>query len=103
MINMLFLSTMPQKNLQVRLDEKLQQRAEKGFKKIGIDTPTAIRVFFTKVADIGGIPFLLQSDEDRYTPEQIAAMDHLAAKAKRGKNLSPAFSSMDEALKYLNQ
>lgn len=94
---------MAQKNLQVRIDGNLRKRAEKVFKKIGIDTPTAIRVFFTKVADVGGIPFLLHSDEDRYTPRQIAAMDRLAAKAWKEKNLSPAFSSMDEALQYLNQ
>lgn len=94
---------MPQKNLQVRVDEKLQRRAERVFKKIGIDTPTAIRVFFSKVADIGGIPFLLQSDEDSYTPQQIAAMDYLAVEAKKGKKLSPSFSSIDDALKYLHQ
>src|SRR4051812_12348157 len=96
-----FVISMPQRNLQVRLDEKLQRRAEKVFKKIGIDTPTAIRVFFTKVADSGGIPFLLQSDDDGYTPKQIAALDLLAAEVRKEKKLSPAFSSMDEALKYL--
>ncbi|MDO8649597.1 MAG: type II toxin-antitoxin system RelB/DinJ family antitoxin [Candidatus Peregrinibacteria bacterium] len=94
---------MAQRNLQVRLDENLRRRAEKVFKKIGIDTPTAIRVFFTKVADVGGIPFLLQSDEDHFTPKQIATLDRMAEKARKGKNLSPAFSSVDEALQYLNQ
>lgn len=94
---------MANKNLQIRLDEKLKRRAEDIFRKIGIDTPTAVRIFFTKVADIGGIPFLLQSDDDRYTPKQIAAMDHLAREARQGKNLSPVFLSMDEALTYLNE
>ncbi len=94
---------MAKKNLQIRLDEKLKRRAEDIFRKIGIDTPTAVRIFFTKVADVGGIPFFLQSHDDTYTPKQIAAMDHLAREARQGKNLSPAFSSMDEALTYLNE
>lgn len=94
---------MAKKNIQVRLDEKLKRKAEKVFQEIGMDTPTAVRVFFTKVVDVGGIPFLLNNEEDHYTPEQISAMDRLAAKARLGKNLSPAFASMDEALQYLSQ
>ena len=90
---------MPQKNLQVRIDAHLRQRAEKVFKKIGIDTPTAIRVFFAKVADIGGIPFLLQSSEDAYTPQQLRQIDRLAAQVKRGKGVSEPFSSVDDLLR----
>ncbi|TSC58879.1 MAG: DNA-damage-inducible protein J [Candidatus Peregrinibacteria bacterium Greene0416_19] len=91
------------KNLQVRLDENLRKRAEKVFKKLGMDTPTAIRVFFTKVADVGGIPFLLQTEEDAYTPGQIRQIDHLAARAKRGKGMSAGFSSVDLLLDDLRR
>lgn len=92
---------MAQKNLQVRLDEKLKRKAEGIFKKIGIDTPTAVRIFFTKVADVGGIPFILQSPDSVYTRKQIATMDHVAAEARKGKNVSASFSSMDELLSDL--
>ena len=92
---------MPQKNLQIRLDEKLKRKAEGIFKKIGIDTPTAVRIFFTKVADVGGIPFFLQSPDPVYTRKQIATMDHVSAKARKGKNVSASFSSMDELLSDL--
>lgn len=54
------LTYMAQKNLQVRLDERLKNRAEKIFKNIGMDTPTAIRIFLAKVIEVGGIPFLIQ-------------------------------------------
>ncbi len=92
---------MPQKNLQVRLDDKLYRRALKVLTKIGMDTPTAIRVFFTKVADVGGIPFLLQSEDDVYTPLQLRKIDQLAAQAKRSKGRSKAFSSVDDLLNDL--
>ncbi|NOS66831.1 MAG: type II toxin-antitoxin system RelB/DinJ family antitoxin [Candidatus Peribacteraceae bacterium] len=93
---------MVSKNLQVRLDDRLKKRAENVFKKIGIDAPTAIRIFFIKVADMGGIPFLLQSPDGEYTPKQITAIDAAAAKAKRGKGLSRAFSSVEELLDDLH-
>lgn len=89
---------MAQKNIQIRLDEKLKRKAEGIFKKIGIDTPTAVRIFFTKVADVGGIPFFLQSPDPVYTQKQITAMDRVATQAKKGKNVSKGFSSMDELL-----
>lgn len=89
---------MARKNLQIRLDEKLKRRAEEIFKRIGIDTPTAVRIFFTKVTDVGGIPFFLQSPDDGYTPRQIAAMDRLAAKAKKRKDVSAAFATAEDLL-----
>jgi DNA-damage-inducible protein J len=92
---------MAQKNLQVRLDENLRRRAEKVFKKIGMDTPTAIRVFFTKVADVGGIPFALQTNEDSYTPEQMRKIERMAARARKGKGISKGFSSVEELIKDL--
>ncbi len=94
---------MAQKNLQVRLDTGLHQRAEKVFRKIGMDTPTAIRVFFAKVADVGGIPFLLESSDDVYTPQQLRKIDRLAAQSKSGKGVSASFSSIDDLMKDLRR
>lgn len=93
---------MPKKNLQVRLDDRLKKKAENIFEKLGIDTPTAIRIFFMKVVDVGGIPFSLRMADDTYSPEQIAAVDRLVVEAEKGKGLSPKFSSVEEALKYLH-
>lgn len=91
---------MATKNLQVRLDDKLKKKAEHIFQEIGLDTPTAIRVFFAKVVAIGGIPFSLHS-EDHYSPEQLKRLDRLAADAKKGKGVSRSFSSIDEFLEDL--
>lgn len=94
---------MAQKNLQVRIDEKLRRRAEKVFAKIGMDTPTAIRVFFAKVADIGGIPFFLGNIEDAYTPGQLRMIDKAATQAKRGKGVSAGFSTADDLIEDLRR
>ncbi|MFA5273818.1 MAG: type II toxin-antitoxin system RelB/DinJ family antitoxin [Candidatus Peribacter sp.] len=89
------------KSIQIRLDEKLKKRAEQVFAAIGIDTPTAIRIFFTKVVTNGGIPFILSQNEDHYADEQIAYLDRLADEARAGKNLSPAFDSADDLIASL--
>lgn len=91
---------MAQKSIQVRIDEDLKKRAEAVFSSIGIDGPTAVRVFYTKVVATGGIPFFL-GNEEQYTPEQLAAIDALAEEALRGENLSPPYSSAEELIAAL--
>ena len=93
---------MASKSIQIRLDENLKKQAEQVFAAVGIDTPTAIRIFFTKVAAVGGIPFTLSSPEDNYSSGQLAAIDQLAAQAKTGKGLSRAFDSAEALIKDLH-
>lgn len=94
---------MATKSIQVRLDEKLKKRVEKVLAEIGVDVPTAVRMFFIKVAATGEIPFPLRAHkEDDYTPQQLRALDRLAAEAKKGKGLSRAFTSAKELIEDLN-
>ena len=94
---------MASKSIQVRLDERLKKRVEKIFAEIGVDTPTAVRMFFMKVAATGEIPFPLKAyEEDHYTPKQLKALDHLAEQAMKGKGVSRAFTSMDELIEDLH-
>ena len=98
--------SMAQKNIQVRLDETLKNKAEKIFKRIGIDTPTAVRMFFVKVTDFGGIPFSVVQDDyhDNYTPEQLAEFDRMAEEAMSdpSKLIGP-FSSAKELIRSLHE
>jgi len=43
--------------LQVRIDPSLKQQAEELFHEIGIDTASAVRMFFKQAIVFGGIPF----------------------------------------------
>lgn len=90
------------KNIQVRLDEKLKNEAEKIFEHIGIDTPTAIRIFFVKVTDVGGIPFSLQKNIDHYSPEELAEIDAMAEEALQGKNLVGPFDNAEDLIRSLH-
>ncbi|OGC81586.1 MAG: hypothetical protein A2V81_04885 [Candidatus Abawacabacteria bacterium RBG_16_42_10] len=45
--------------VQVRLDNKLKKEAETVLHQLGLDLPTAIRIFLTKVTQTHSIPFAL--------------------------------------------
>lgn len=86
------------------MDAKIKARAEKVFESVGLDTPTAIRVFFMKVVETGGIPFELSTyKEDNYSKEQLAYIDRLAEEAmKPGASFGP-FHSVDEMFAHMKK
>ena len=49
--------------IQFRLDTNLKDAAQKICNEIGIDMPTALRMFCKKMVAVGGIPFSLISME----------------------------------------
>ena len=51
--------------IQVRVEEDLKRDAMKVLDKIGIDMPTAIRVFLKRIAAEDGIPFNITLPKDR--------------------------------------
>lgn len=97
------LLTMARKSIQVRLDEKLKKRAEALFASLGLDLPTAIRMFFVKAVMKGGIPFdlLQEQKEDHYSKEQLRRIDESYEESLDPKNLSPAFTSADDLIASL--
>jgi addiction module RelB/DinJ family antitoxin len=53
--------------VQARIDSALKEKAERYFHSFGMDTATAIRIFFAKVAETGKIPFTIGMEtEDLY-------------------------------------
>jgi addiction module RelB/DinJ family antitoxin len=48
--------------VQARIDSALKEKTEKYFHAFGMDTATAIRIFFAKVAETGSIPFTIGYD-----------------------------------------
>lgn len=45
------------KTLQIRLDEDLRTKADDVLREIGLDVPSAVRIFLTKVVHTRSIPF----------------------------------------------
>jgi DNA-damage-inducible protein J len=53
--------------VQARIEPAVKEKAENYFHSFGMDTATAIRIFFAKVAETGRIPFTIGLEaEDLY-------------------------------------
>jgi DNA-damage-inducible protein J len=79
--------------LQVRMDRSLKEEAEEVFAEMGLDTTTAVRIFFTKVAKTRSIPFRLKA-EPEFTPEQEARILKAWEESKDPANLSKPYTDV---------
>jgi len=92
-----FLHTMAKKPIQVRIDEKLKKRVEKIFENLGLDTATAIRVFFKKVYLTGGIPFDIRDDGyHRCSSEQLKRIEKAYQESLDSENHSKPYQMPGE-------
>jgi DNA-damage-inducible protein J len=57
--------------IQVRVEPQLKSDVDNTLAANGLDIPTAIRIFLTKVQQVGGIPFEVRT----YNAKTIAAME----------------------------
>lgn len=86
---------MSQTMIQVRVEKALKDRVSDIYEAVGLDLPTAIRMFFKKSILVGGLPFdgrvtttdYLVSREDRerevIRQRAIAAFESLRAQAAK--------------------
>ena len=86
--------------IQLRIDEKLKAEALDIFEKLGLDLPTAIRIFLTRSVQEKGIPFRMTLKEEEYKAEAaVHAMRELSRKAKES---NIADISLDEINAEIN-
>jgi DNA-damage-inducible protein J len=48
--------------VQVKVDKDIKEDVSKIYENLGLDLPTAIRIFFKKSIAVGGLPFDLRDD-----------------------------------------
>ncbi len=89
------------KAIQIRLDPKLKMKVDIIFDDLGLDLPTAVRLFLKKVATSKSIPFELKSTitENGFTEE----FEEEVLKAASSKDQIGPFSSAKEAIKALHK
>ena len=64
--------------LQVRMDEDLKNEASELFEKLGLDIPTAIRIFFKRAVTEKGIPFEVREPTAVYNVNSGVSKKELA-------------------------
>jgi len=86
--------------IQVRVDQRTKQDADALFTDLGMDTPTAIRVFLRQAIEGHGFPFEIRQ-QPRYntaTESAIAEGDAIA----EGRLSAPTYSSWSDSEVSLN-
>lgn len=80
--------------VQIRVDEDLKNEASDIFERLGLDLPTAIRVFLKKSVEESGIPFSLKVDKEK---KSLKNAEKLLKKAnKEAKKNKIQDMSLDE-------
>ena len=69
---------------QMRLDDELKGEAAAVFEKLGLDLPTAIRMFLKRSILDNGIPFSIPLPKGPYCAERaVEAMKKMSAEARK--------------------
>lgn len=82
--------------LHIRIEPSVKQKAEETLNDLGLSIADAINVFLRQVILNDGIPFEIR--KPRFNKETIEAIED----AKKGKNLSKTFDSVDEMFEELD-
>ncbi|MCL2451658.1 type II toxin-antitoxin system RelB/DinJ family antitoxin [Candidatus Saccharibacteria bacterium] len=75
--------------VQARVDRRVKDDANKVFRRLGLDMPTAIRLFLNATKESNNLPFAIGK-----TPNRATA--HTMREARAGKGLSKPYTDLDE-------
>ena len=73
--------------IQIRVDEELKKQAEDLFNDIGLDTPSAIRLFLKQSVINNSIPFPLARAEGFYNPVNQSILKKAVKDLNAGKGV----------------
>ena len=52
--------------VQLKVDSEIKEDVSRIYENLGLDLPTAIRIFFKKSIAVGGLPFELREENTRW-------------------------------------
>jgi DNA-damage-inducible protein J len=81
-------------NIQVRVDKTVKAEAEQLFSDIGLDMPTAIRLFLKQAIINNGLPFAVERDPFYSASNQKALCDSIA-QMERGQVLRKTMAELE--------
>lgn len=70
--------------MQVRVDDELKAKAAAVYEELGIDLPTAIRMFLKRSVVVNGVPFSMTLPKSEYRAERaVRAIQSLSDTARK--------------------
>jgi DNA-damage-inducible protein J len=85
--------------IQVRVEENLRKEVDSLFVDLGLDTPTAIRIFLKQSLKRRGLPF--EVNQFTSNAETIAAIEEVR-EMKKNPHLYKSFASVEELFEELD-
>ncbi|AVM70510.1 type II toxin-antitoxin system antitoxin, RelB/DinJ family [Lachnospiraceae bacterium oral taxon 500] len=80
--------------IQLRVDDTLKQEAADIYSQLGLDLPTAIRMFLTRSVQVRGIPFSMTLPSEDY--KALTAVEAAKRISKKAQENGTANMTMDE-------
>lgn len=85
--------------LQIRIDKKTKNRAQKVFKDMGIDMSSGIKLFLSRVVNTESIPFIPTTKNGFTKKEEGNILKEIMLAKKTGKNYSSVNNAFNDVLK----
>ena len=89
--------------VQIRVDEDLKNEATDIFERLGLDLPTAIRVFLKKSVEESGIPFNMKIDKKVSLKQGQKAFKQLRKEAKKNGLQDMSLDEINAEIKAYRQ
>ena len=87
-------SKVPTTNIQIRIDQTLKTEAEKLFSDLGLDIPTAVRLFFKQSLVNNGLPFAVERDPF-YSAVNMEALRKSIAQLEAGQTVAKTMEELE--------
>lgn len=91
--------------LQIRMDEDLKNQAAELFESLGMDIPTAIRVFFKRALVEKGLPFDVKTTSSKEADDPmglLSSLQALNANAQKNGTIGMSEEEIEEEIKLMH-
>lgn len=92
--------------LQIRLDEELKNQAAELFEQLGMDIPTAVRIFFKRALVEKGLPFEVKTTTAKEIEDPMGLLTSLQAlneNAKKNGTIGMSEEDIEAEIKLMHE
>lgn len=89
--------------VQVRVDEQLKEEVTNIYEELGMDLPTAIRIFLKRSVQEKGIPFSMKLTDIQRDNKAVAAMQRMSQVAKENGIADMPLEEINQEIQAVRQ
>ena len=89
--------------VQVRVDEQLKEDVTNIYEELGMDLPTAIRIFLKRSVQEKGIPFSMKLTDIKHGNKAVSAMQRMSQAAEENGIADMSLEEINEEIQAVRQ